>query len=67
MLTEQANPDKIVVYHEHEPRQLRPVSEREQVLLNFIRNQLNRCRGDGCEVQVTLRVSEWGVNWRVVK
>lgn len=67
MLTQNIKSDKIVVYHEPEPRQLRPVSDREQALLNLIRNQLNRCLQNGCEVQVTLRVSEWGVNWRVME
>lgn len=64
-MTEQEKPDKIINISEY--RKPRPVSERELVLLNLIRNQLSRACRDGCEVQVVVRVSEWGINWQIVK
>lgn len=64
-MTQGIKPDKMLTNGEY--RQLRPISERELVLLNFIRNQLNRCCREGGEVQVVLRVSEWGINWQIVK
>lgn len=64
MLTEAIEPDKIAIY---EHRKLCHVSEREQVLLNFIRNQLNRCHKNRNEVQVAVKVSERGISWQIIK
>lgn len=41
------------------------VSDREQVLLNFIRCQLNRT-GEAGEVDVNLRIRRGTITWRIV-
>jgi hypothetical protein len=66
LLTRDIKPDKIAT-KEPERRRLCHISDRELILLDFVRNQLNRCCQDGCEIQVTLRISEWGINWRIAK
>lgn len=59
-------PESDMIYHRPQLRRLHHVSERELVLLNFIRNQASRCAGDD-QIEVSLKIQADWLAWQRVK